>query len=322
MEHEQHEQARGVSPVFLAMRDLPTADSTPYTTREICASAERIGGFGSVIGAQRMGSLWRVYPKDRDTRVKLLLEGFTLRGLLITPYDKNPFIVAHSKDQPIATKVLIGGVPLSYSDREIEGKLVAIGCKLRSKLLLERDRDERGGLTRWLTGRRFVYIDVPKTPLPARLLIGSYQASVYHREQKKENSDTSTPTSESASTTTTVSASTSEPEEPVMSEEPVGPEETVVPVVSELPVITTSALSFPSATLLLSQTTPASRGRADKQTKLNFLGRARSASSSGKRLRTSPTVSSTEKAPRTEAEPRQQEDKGDSPMEGSTADAT
>ena len=41
-----------------------------------------------------------------------------------------------------------------------------------------------GGLTRWLAGRRFLYIEVPPHPLPPRLQIGPCKATLYHFEQK------------------------------------------------------------------------------------------------------------------------------------------
>eukprot|EP00745_Piridium_sociabile_P012590 TRINITY_DN19220_c0_g1_i4.p2 TRINITY_DN19220_c0_g1~~TRINITY_DN19220_c0_g1_i4.p2 ORF type:complete len:162 (-),score=22.80 TRINITY_DN19220_c0_g1_i4:188-673(-) len=50
--------------------------------------------------------------------------------------------------------------------------------------MMEKDRDDRGGLTRWLTGRRFVYIRIPTQPLPEKVNIGNATATVYHREQK------------------------------------------------------------------------------------------------------------------------------------------
>ena len=52
--------------------------------------------------------------------------------------------------------------------------------------MMERDRDERGVLTRWLTGRRFVYITIPGRALPEKISIGSATATLYHREQKNK----------------------------------------------------------------------------------------------------------------------------------------
>ena len=41
-------------------------------------------------------------------------------------------------------------------------------------------------LTRWKTGRRFLYIGVPSEPLPKIVEIGPFKASFYHKEQKTE----------------------------------------------------------------------------------------------------------------------------------------
>ena len=105
---------------------------------------------------------------------------------MITPNDKNPFIVRTPEGEREAptTKVIIGNLPISYSNQEIEAKLRQLGCEFQSKMLMERDRDEKGGLTRWLTGRRFVYIKVPDRPLPEKISIGPATATLYHREQK------------------------------------------------------------------------------------------------------------------------------------------
>lgn len=40
-------------------------------------------------------------------------------------------------------------------------------------------------MTNWLTGRRMIWIDVPKVPLPRQLGMGPFRASIYHKEQKE-----------------------------------------------------------------------------------------------------------------------------------------
>ena len=106
----------------------------------------------------------------------------------MNPFDKNPYIVKtpDGEKEVQTTKFIIGNLPISYSNDEIERKLVQLGCEPQSKLMMERDRDERGGLTRWLTGRRFVYIRIPGRALPEKISIGSATATLYHREQKNK----------------------------------------------------------------------------------------------------------------------------------------
>ena len=57
--------------------------------------------------------------------------------------------------------------------------------KLRSRIGQERIRDPEGRLTDWITGARFVWIETPETPLPRRMDIGPFHASLYHREMKE-----------------------------------------------------------------------------------------------------------------------------------------
>jgi len=185
------EQDRGTPPVFIPCRNLPDGD-TPYTVREICACGEKPSGYGSMIGAQRIGNLWRLYPKHSKARIDLLLKGIQIRGQTISPSDKNPFIVRNDEGgaEVPTTKLVIGNLPLSYSNEEIMRKLEQIGCDPHSKLMMEKDRDERGGLTRWLTGRRFIYIAIPSHPLPTKVTIGFSTVSLYHREQKPQTENT------------------------------------------------------------------------------------------------------------------------------------
>ena len=105
----------------------------------------------------------------------LLLKGTEVRNLTVNPFDKNPYIVKtpDGEKEVQTTKLIIGNLPISYSNDEIERKLLQLGCERQSKLMMERDRDERGGLTRWLTGRRLVYIRIPDRALPEKITIGS-----------------------------------------------------------------------------------------------------------------------------------------------------
>ena len=184
------DHGRSTPPVFIPSRNLPdnTDNGIQYTVRELCAAAEKTSGYNSVIGAQKIGGLWRIYPKSAENRAMLLLKGIEVRNITVNPFDKNPYIVKtpDGEKEVQTTKLIIGNLPISYSNDEIERKLLQLGCEPQSKLMMERDRDERGGLTRWLTGRRFVYIRIPGRALPEEISIGSATATLYHREQKNK----------------------------------------------------------------------------------------------------------------------------------------
>lgn len=179
-------QRSDVLPVFVQQRSLPNERDKPYTVREICGTCEKKTGHDTIIGAQRLGSLWRIYPRSNATQAKLLLSGFSLRGVSVTPCDKNPFIIRTSagEREVKTTRLTVGNIPISYSNSEIEEMIVKLGGKPRSALFMERDRDDSGHLTRWLTGRRFMYIEVPETPLPSRVELGPFKPTLFHFEQR------------------------------------------------------------------------------------------------------------------------------------------
>lgn len=83
-----------------------------------------------------------------------------------------------------ATRLTIGSIPLSFSNEEILKYVEKLSVKTRSRLMDERARDENGKLSHWKTGRRFIYIDVPATPLPRSLKMGNFNATLFHKEQK------------------------------------------------------------------------------------------------------------------------------------------
>ena len=83
-----------------------------------------------------------------------------------------------------STKVFIDNIPISFADSEIEHALQKIGCELRSSIKAEQARNADGKLTRFLTGRRFVFVTVPTVPLDKTLKISIFTAKIYHREQK------------------------------------------------------------------------------------------------------------------------------------------
>ena len=111
-----------VQPVFLLNKSLPAVEEKDYSVAEIFALAERTAGFETVEGAQRTGGPWRLYAKDNEARIKLLLSGSILRGHYVQPHEKKTFIVrdANGEDREIATtKLFVGNIPLSFSKEDI-----------------------------------------------------------------------------------------------------------------------------------------------------------------------------------------------------------
>ena len=158
---------------------------------EICAAAERATGPGSFHGAQQIHGLWRLYPKTREARVEILIKGIRLRETSLQVQNTNPFVLrARTGEEKPTTKVYIDNIPISVADTEIEYSLGQIGCELRSSIVMERARDADNRLTRFITGRRFVFITIPSEPLGKFLKVSVFTATVYHKEQKTHDRPT------------------------------------------------------------------------------------------------------------------------------------
>ncbi|CAH1229875.1 Hypp260 [Branchiostoma lanceolatum] len=183
----KHDQAERVEPLFVQVSDIciSTGDESPGCL-EICLAAEDVSGPVTILGAQPQGrgkTHWRLYPRTNQDRLALIQAGaITLRGQEASLLQKNPFVV---RPGATTTRVIVSNVPLSYDNEEISKTLSARGYKMMSRVIDERARNKEGKLTRFLTGRRFMYIEKPSTPLPPKISVGAFVAEFYHREQKE-----------------------------------------------------------------------------------------------------------------------------------------
>jgi hypothetical protein len=150
-----------VEPIFIRRKDLPpTSDSdTKYNILDMCLAAERVTGRETILGAQEIHGLWRIYPATTEARGKLLVQGLTVRGIHMTVHGRNPYLTrampgSSGIDIP-STKLWISDVPLSIADEDIESAVEKLGVVARSRLISERVRNRDGKLTRFLTGRRY-----------------------------------------------------------------------------------------------------------------------------------------------------------------------
>ena len=62
--------------------------------------------------------------------------------------------------------------------------------KTRSRIIDDKARDPKGKLTRWKTGRRFIHIAVPTSPLQKQVSLGIFRGPVCYREQRQAVSST------------------------------------------------------------------------------------------------------------------------------------
>ena len=123
---------------------------------------------------------------SHQNRQKQVADNLTLRQKTVQVYDNNPFIVRGGSGEEVpVTKVWISDIPISVDGKDIETALVRLGCVLRSSLINEKIRNKDGKLTRFLTGRRFVFVNIPERPLERTVKIGGFTARQYHKEQPR-----------------------------------------------------------------------------------------------------------------------------------------
>ena len=95
---------------------------------------------------------------------------------------------------------------MTVADSEVEQALLDLDLKLLSEVKYETYRDSQGKWTHFKTGRRFVYVEMPKLNLQPFLQIGLWRASVYYREQirpKRDNRVTEAPAGQQSDTANT-----------------------------------------------------------------------------------------------------------------------
>ena len=159
------------------------ADQVPKETTglQVALACEKSAP-GGIYGTQKIKGLWRLYTWTKEARDQLLIKGILINRVHISISDANPNIVDNSVE---TTKLIIGNVPMSVANAEIEKVLRSMpDVTFKSKLFDESYRDEDGKLTAFKSGRRYVYIQKPRHPLPKFVQIIKWRATLYHAGQK------------------------------------------------------------------------------------------------------------------------------------------
>ena len=168
-----------ILPVFVLEKWVQEA-----TVFDMCLASEKVSGPATIDGATCIAGLWRVYPKTELARIKLLTSGVCFKGKNVRFESFNPFIRKGDGTEGQGTRLTISNLPFSYSNDAVTRNLIAAGFKLRSNIQFEKARGPDGKLTDWKTGRRFVWIDLPKGEVKRSLNMGSFTAYIFFREMR------------------------------------------------------------------------------------------------------------------------------------------
>ena len=170
--------SRGVEPLFIKDKDISAKDISPY---DICKALETVIRGNAIDGAQKIGGVWRLYFKDRDSRTNVLLKkSLVIVGKEIPLYDQNPFSTKQINPDDKKDKLTIKNIPLSVSNEEIQKMLESKNVKLASPVKYSYIRDETGSLTTYRNGDRFVYCEPFDPPLPVKQKVGDFHCLVFH----------------------------------------------------------------------------------------------------------------------------------------------
>ena len=134
-------------------------------------------------------NVWILNASSEEARVFLLGAGFiNIDGTMVRLYGDHPFINLDKDGNRIpSTKLIIDGLPIDLDGDVITRHLTSLGIQTRSKLKFENAWDpETKSLTEWLTGKRFIFIDLPTQELKKSIKIGEYNMKLYYKEMEKE----------------------------------------------------------------------------------------------------------------------------------------
>ena len=172
-----------VEPVFVRAKDIP--DFKSVKEFEMCHNICKRIESSKLLGVQRIGMLWRVYIKDKESRATLLANKLEIRKQSVNVFSNNPLrakLTDGETDESVV-KVTIKDLPISKGNKGIELFLTSQGIKLKSAIGYAKARNDQNELTEWLNGDRYVFVEKFDDPLPRKTWINDSSVRIFHRDQ-------------------------------------------------------------------------------------------------------------------------------------------
>lgn len=175
---------QAVEPVFIKDRDIVGG---PLTGIEMCHAIIQTVRASKLEGVQKMNNIWRIYLKDRATRLEFCVkERIIINGHSIPLYDQNPSVkLPEYQNQKKHDKITIKNLPLSVSHSEVEKMLTDHNVTLASKVKYGCYREADGQLTTYKNGDRYVYVEPFDPPLPKQQKVGEFTCILLHHGKDK-----------------------------------------------------------------------------------------------------------------------------------------
>ena len=174
-----------VAPVFVRAVEIPNFKTLKEV--ELCVAISASIERSCLLGVQRIGMVWRVYPKNHESSIILLANGIVIRDQKVGVFSNNPVRakLAPGETDESVMKITIKDLPISKGNQGVEKFLVTQGIKIRSPVQYAKARNELNELTEWLNGDRVVFIDSFTDPLPRITRIGDSKVRIFHRSQPR-----------------------------------------------------------------------------------------------------------------------------------------
>lgn len=156
----------------------------------VCVAMEVVVDRSSIVGAQKIGNIWRLYVNTEEQKHLLLQQGINLNNQHIEVFLTNPATTSQINRLVKPIKITIKDVPMNYSNEAVLKMLENNNGKLTSNVKFSLMRDNDGNYTDYTNGDRYVYMyvyantkHIQNNPLPRFMLIGAFVARVFHKGQ-------------------------------------------------------------------------------------------------------------------------------------------
>ena len=169
-------------PVFVKAECLPNK----LTVVELLDTILAVIGRGSIAAAWKQSGTWLIYPWTEEARAKMITNMFTINGRQFELDGSDPSHIPAVGEFNPRTKLILSNLPLEVSNPDIGRFLSEAGFILRSPVKHDVIRTKSGDEA--MGGKRFVYIDLPKSKVNKHLKIGRFTAFLYYKEMEDAKS--------------------------------------------------------------------------------------------------------------------------------------
>ena len=156
--------------------DIPTVyfknDGLEINNYELCEAVADAIGEQSVVGAQRIKNLWRIYLKNEEAKLRLIAEGLEVGDSTITLSAQNPYSRPLQGD---SVKITVRDLPLTHTNKDVQNLLQGLGARLTSEVKICQIRKADGKFSGYINADRYAFAEkehLANHPLPRFAMSG------------------------------------------------------------------------------------------------------------------------------------------------------